>query len=307
MAILLVIAVEYWRAHKSSVQQQSTKTYEVRGLLPVANANAPQSIPTIQPAAGPPNSSLEADLIAAAEALGDANQRVEQLGRERNALLAERNELNRERAELLNRIEQGSQEREEQFQEVSRLQQQLLADTNEGSTLRSKVGEMQAQIEALSQERNNLRTRLAAIQQRAQSQSQAQNQQQPAPLVVRRATETSTGTQSRSVPTSQTASQTQTDAPRESTENGIEAYNAGDYQTAERIWTDLAERGSPRAQFHLGSLLFEGRAGEPDLVQAYIWLSRAVDRGFGPALSMRERVRSLMSAEELTQAQGTLG
>ena len=96
-------------------------------------------------------------------------------------------------------------------------------------------------------------------------------------------------------------------APDATVNDGISAYEAGDYARARDIWRELAEAGSPRAQFHLGSLLYEGRVGQPDLVQAYRWLSRSVERGFGPALSMRDRVRSSMSREQLGEAEGPLG
>lgn len=84
--------------------------------------------------------------------------------------------------------------------------------------------------------------------------------------------------------------------------DGVEAYRAGDYQQAGRIWRSLAMTGDMRAQFYLGSLLFEGRLGQADLVMAYVWLKRSVDSGYLPAIEMRRRVRASMSEEEYERA-----
>ena len=84
---------------------------------------------------------------------------------------------------------------------------------------------------------------------------------------------------------------------------GVQAYRAGDYQLAARIWRSLAADGDMRGQFYLGSLLFEGRLGPPDRVMAYVWLDRAAEAGYLPAIEMRRRVRALMSDEEFERAQ----
>jgi TPR repeat protein len=86
------------------------------------------------------------------------------------------------------------------------------------------------------------------------------------------------------------------------TADGVEAYRAGDYALAERIWRSLALQGDARAQFYVGSLLFEGRTAPPDLVMAYVWLKRSVDSGYLPAIEMRRRVRAMMSEEEYERA-----
>jgi hypothetical protein len=85
--------------------------------------------------------------------------------------------------------------------------------------------------------------------------------------------------------------------------DGVGAYRAGDYQLAARIWRPLAADGDRRSQFYLGSLLFEGRLGPSDRVMAYVWLDRAAEAGYLPAIEMRRRVRALMSDEEFERAQ----
>jgi TPR repeat protein len=89
---------------------------------------------------------------------------------------------------------------------------------------------------------------------------------------------------------------------RQTAADGVEAYRAGEYQQAGRIWRSLAMNGDMRAQFYLGSLLFEGRLGQTDLVMAYVWLKRSVDSGYLPAIEMRRRVRASMSEEEYERA-----
>ena len=84
--------------------------------------------------------------------------------------------------------------------------------------------------------------------------------------------------------------------------DGVQAYRDGDFVMAERIWGALAARGDPRAQFHFGALMYEGRTTEPDLVMAHVWLSRAVDGGHLPAIELRRRVRAAMSEAQYQEA-----
>ncbi|MEZ5864695.1 MAG: hypothetical protein R3D25_11770 [Geminicoccaceae bacterium] len=97
------------------------------------------------------------------------------------------------------------------------------------------------------------------------------------------------------------------DGRRAGVADGVRAYQAGDYEEAARIWGAAAAEGDARAQFHLGSLLFEGRNDPPDLVQAYVWLSRAVTGGHLPAIEVRRRVRSAMSEAQYEAALAILG
>jgi len=84
--------------------------------------------------------------------------------------------------------------------------------------------------------------------------------------------------------------------------DGVQAYRDGDFVTAERIWGGLAASGDPRAQFHFGALMYEGRTAAPDRVMAYVWLSRAVDGGHLPAIELRRQVRAAMSEAEYREA-----
>lgn len=84
--------------------------------------------------------------------------------------------------------------------------------------------------------------------------------------------------------------------------DGVQAYRAGDYDAAERIWGALAVSGDRRAQFHFGALMYEGRTAAPDLVMAHVWLSRAVDGGHLPAIELRRRVRAAMTEAQYQEA-----
>jgi hypothetical protein len=85
-------------------------------------------------------------------------------------------------------------------------------------------------------------------------------------------------------------------------EEGIVAYNAGDYVNAERIWGQLAAAGDARGAFYFGSILSEGRNAPPDRVMAHVWLSRSVDAGYLPAIEVRRQVRAAMSEAEYEEA-----
>ncbi len=85
-------------------------------------------------------------------------------------------------------------------------------------------------------------------------------------------------------------SETTATMPRPEIADGIQAYDAGDYELAYAIWRDLAEAGAPLAQFHIGALYFEGRGVPRDLDAARIWLSRALEQGVERARFLLGRV-----------------
>jgi TPR repeat protein len=63
-----------------------------------------------------------------------------------------------------------------------------------------------------------------------------------------------------------------------------------------------AEAGDMDAQYAAGLVYAEGRGVEPDLVQAYFWLTRAVQQGDGDAEKLRRYVASQMSGTEFADA-----
>ena len=63
-----------------------------------------------------------------------------------------------------------------------------------------------------------------------------------------------------------------------------------------------AEAGDMDAQYAAGLVYAEGRGVEPDLVQSYFWLTRAVQQGDADAGKLRRYVASQMSEVEFSDA-----
>ncbi len=66
-------------------------------------------------------------------------------------------------------------------------------------------------------------------------------------------------------------------------QTALEAYNAGDYETAYREWLPLAEKGSTTAQFNIGLMFDLGEGREQDFKRAIEWYVRAAENDFGRA------------------------
>jgi len=125
-------------------------------------------------------------------------------------------------------------------------------------------------------------------------------------------------------------------------EEGLAAYNAGDFAAAAEAWRSLAEEGDVAAQVALAGLYSSGlgvpldgpeaarlyRAAaeqgdavaqlnlgdfysrdlgvQRDLVQAYLWLSLAAEQGRSWARRKRDEIAAQLSAEELAEAEGLI-
>jgi len=64
---------------------------------------------------------------------------------------------------------------------------------------------------------------------------------------------------------------------------GVEAYKQGDYETALREFTDLAESGDPRAQYNLAVMYLKGRGVKKNLERAFDLQRRAAEGGLAAA------------------------
>ena len=64
-----------------------------------------------------------------------------------------------------------------------------------------------------------------------------------------------------------------------------------------------AKLGNVHAQYAMGLLYAEGRGVPQDEVQAYVWLSRAIDQGDRDARDLRNIVVENMTPEQLALAQ----
>jgi len=68
-------------------------------------------------------------------------------------------------------------------------------------------------------------------------------------------------------------------------QKGVAAYNSGDYATALREWTPLAEQGNASAQYNLGVMYEKGRGVPQDDKTAVKWYRLAAEQGLPPAQS----------------------
>jgi uncharacterized protein len=62
-------------------------------------------------------------------------------------------------------------------------------------------------------------------------------------------------------------------------EDGAAANARGDYATAVKLWTPLAERGDPDAQLALGDMHSQGRGVLQDYAEALKWYRLAAQQG----------------------------
>ncbi|MCH8098520.1 MAG: sel1 repeat family protein [Proteobacteria bacterium] len=60
-------------------------------------------------------------------------------------------------------------------------------------------------------------------------------------------------------------------------DEGVVAYNRGDYATALREWRPLAEQGDAEAQFNLGLMYYKGRGVPQDYAEAVKWYRLAAE------------------------------
>lgn len=87
-------------------------------------------------------------------------------------------------------------------------------------------------------------------------------------------------------------------------EKGQEALDRNDASTAIEELRPVAKRGDARAQYALGQILENGADGvDADLVEAYAWFKLAAAQDFEEASTAIDRLRDLMSTDDLRAAQ----
>ena len=69
------------------------------------------------------------------------------------------------------------------------------------------------------------------------------------------------------------------DTPEQQFQQGFEATERGDYQTAFKLWLPLAEQGNASTQFNLGVMYEDGRGVKQDDVEAVKWYRQAAEQG----------------------------
>ena len=84
-------------------------------------------------------------------------------------------------------------------------------------------------------------------------------------------------------------------------QDGVDAYNRKDYQTALNKWQPLAEQGDAKAQYKLGLMYGDGQGVSKDKVVASMYFTLAIDpEGF--ATKARYKIEKNMTSAQITEA-----
>ena len=86
-------------------------------------------------------------------------------------------------------------------------------------------------------------------------------------------------------------------------QKGVTPYEKGDYKTALRIWTPLAEQGYAWAQTYLGLMYGAGKGVLKDYVYAYMWGNIAASNGNENGAELHDLVDERMTPADISSAQ----
>jgi TPR repeat protein len=90
-------------------------------------------------------------------------------------------------------------------------------------------------------------------------------------------------------------------------EDGMVAYNRGDYVPAIRLFRPLAEAGNPKAQNQIGLMYRKGEGTAQSPSRAFMWFSLAAKRGDAKAKAELRAVSGTMTPAEISQARAMAG
>ena len=90
-------------------------------------------------------------------------------------------------------------------------------------------------------------------------------------------------------------------------EEGMAAYNRGDYVPAMALFRPLARQGNARAQGLIGAMYRKGQGVAKSSAHGFMWLSIAAARGDAVARTEMTEMSRTMSAAELAQAREMIG
>ena len=85
-------------------------------------------------------------------------------------------------------------------------------------------------------------------------------------------------------------------------EDGMAAYNRGDYVPAIRLFRPLAAQGNPKAQSLIGVMYRKGQGVAKSSARACVWFSLAAKRGDAKAKVELQEVSRDMTQVEISQA-----
>ena len=94
-------------------------------------------------------------------------------------------------------------------------------------------------------------------------------------------------------------------APQVSADTFDDADNAlerGDFDTAAKIFKELAEQGDPDAQTNLGFMYENGQGVLQDNIKAHMWYNLATANGYKNAGEWRDKRAALMTATDIATA-----
>lgn len=86
-------------------------------------------------------------------------------------------------------------------------------------------------------------------------------------------------------------------------QKGLTAYQSGNYATALREWTPLAEQGDAGAQNNLGGMYGTGDGVIQDNLYAHMWANLAASNGSEDGVNYRDLVAARMTPSEIAEAQ----
>ena len=89
-------------------------------------------------------------------------------------------------------------------------------------------------------------------------------------------------------------------------EDGMAAYNRGDYMPAIRLFRPLAQQGNPKAQSVIGVMYRRGEGVARNPVRALMWFSMAAKRGDARAKAELHDVSRDMTPAEITEAEAMM-
>ncbi|WFU43999.1 hypothetical protein QA640_17040 [Bradyrhizobium sp. CB82] len=85
-------------------------------------------------------------------------------------------------------------------------------------------------------------------------------------------------------------------------EDGMAAYNRGDYVPAIQVFRGMAKAGNAKAQGMLGAMYQRGQGVAKSSAHAFMWLSLAASRGDATAKAELKTVSATMTVEDIARA-----
>lgn len=86
-------------------------------------------------------------------------------------------------------------------------------------------------------------------------------------------------------------------------DDGLRAYESGDYAVAAQEWLMAASHGDAESQFRLAQLYERGLGAPQDFVQAHRWYNLAASQGNAEARKARDTLGSRLTTDQLAEAQ----